>query len=196
MKGVVRLPPSFTSLYRLLLRASSASVLQKPSATRSLRALWRPTFEHAAQVICALQHNTENPTERDKLRTWLDIWERRMDNTLSLLTTSAQSRGLPHQLTRNLSWLRKAHVNWVKDRYYGHKQPWKPQLPVSSPEYKLKSLVPETTRANNQLAKNRRYRQFDEKSWDALGEVVRMAEGHHQISLGRAWLKRWSQERI
>ncbi|KAH7906627.1 hypothetical protein BJ138DRAFT_1015906 [Hygrophoropsis aurantiaca] len=189
------LPQSFTSLYRLLLRTSSVSVLHKPSASRRLRALWRPTFEHAAQVIRTLQNGSENPGEQEQLQIWLRIWEQRMDNTLSLLATSAQSRGLPHQLTRNLSWLRKSHATWVKDRYYAHK-PWKPQLPETSPEYERKPIVPKTSKAQDIQTKNRRFRLFDEKSWDAFGEVVRMAEGRHQISLGRIRLKRWSHDRI
>jgi hypothetical protein len=40
-------------------------------------------------------------------------------------------------------------------------------------------------RAKNKAEKMQRQAAFDESGWGALGEVIRMAEGRHGISLGR-----------
>jgi hypothetical protein len=73
---VLRLPPTFTSLYRLLLRATSASVLHHTSATRGLRQLWRPTFREASKVFRRLNDESCEKTEREKSLEWLRVWER------------------------------------------------------------------------------------------------------------------------
>ena len=73
-----RLPATFTSLYRLFLRASSASVLHHTVATRNLRRLWRPTFDGAATVAKRL-HVSQDVTERSRLRDWLNTWEKRSE---------------------------------------------------------------------------------------------------------------------
>lgn len=79
MSNLVRdqLPPTFRSLYRLVLRATSASVLHHTAATRSLRALWKPTFHGATDVIRRLQSGAADVAEQQKLENWLMIWERR-----------------------------------------------------------------------------------------------------------------------
>ena len=66
------LPPAFTSLYRLFLRAVKSSVLQNPAHTRHLRSLYRPTFEQAVKVIRELENGH---TEQEPLRKWLDDWQ-------------------------------------------------------------------------------------------------------------------------
>jgi hypothetical protein len=63
---------------------------------------------------------------------------------------------------------------------------WKPQLDPSSPEYLPKPIVAQTQKLRNKEEKKKRQEGFDRNAWGALGEVVRMAEGRHQISLGRA----------
>ena len=70
-----RLPPSFTSVYRLLLRASSAAVLHHKSATRYVRTLWKPTFREAATVTLRLQNPTLGAAEKAQLEKWLGLWE-------------------------------------------------------------------------------------------------------------------------
>ncbi len=70
-----RLPPSFTSVYRLLLRTSSAAVLDHKAATRYVRTLWKPTFREAATVILRLQNPTLATAEKAQLERWLCLWE-------------------------------------------------------------------------------------------------------------------------
>lgn len=70
-----KLPSSFTSLYRLFIRASSASALHHRAATRNLRKLWKPTFREAAVVIHKLQSPTLEISERERLEKWRSVWE-------------------------------------------------------------------------------------------------------------------------
>jgi hypothetical protein len=70
-----RLPPSFTSVYRLLLRTSSAAVLHHKTATRYVRTLWKPTFREAATIILRLHNPTLGAAEKEKLERWLCLWE-------------------------------------------------------------------------------------------------------------------------
>jgi hypothetical protein len=79
-----RLPPTFTSLYRLVLRATSASVLHHTSATRGLRQLWRPTFQEASKVIRQLNDEFCEKAEREKSLEWLRVWERQSLYLVSL----------------------------------------------------------------------------------------------------------------
>lgn len=74
-----RLPPTFTSLYRLFIRTSSASVLHQKRATRNLRRLWRPTFDGAASAIHQLQDEKIDPTTRNSLQNWLEVWNHRSE---------------------------------------------------------------------------------------------------------------------
>lgn len=75
MGAAQRLPPSFTSAYRLFLRASSASVLHHRAATRYVRTLWKPTFREAAVVIHKLQSPTLGIPEKEQLEKWRCLWE-------------------------------------------------------------------------------------------------------------------------
>lgn len=70
-----RLPPSFTSVYRLLLRASTAAVLNHKAATRYARTLWKPSFREAATITLRLQNPTLGATEKAKLERWLCLWQ-------------------------------------------------------------------------------------------------------------------------
>jgi hypothetical protein len=72
---VPKLPSSFTTLYRLFLRASSASVLHHRAATGYVRTLWKPTFREAAVVTLKLQSQTLETPEREKLEKWRSRWE-------------------------------------------------------------------------------------------------------------------------
>lgn len=71
------LPSTFKALYRLVLRASSASVLHQPTAKRNLFKLWRPTFDEAAQVIRNLQSHELNLVERREHEELLASLQRR-----------------------------------------------------------------------------------------------------------------------
>ena len=73
------LPSGFTSLYRIFLRATSASVLHHGPANRSLRRLYRPSFEKAANAIRKLENlQTEgNAVEAQRIEKWLKIFDER-----------------------------------------------------------------------------------------------------------------------
>jgi hypothetical protein len=79
---VMRLPPTFTSLYRLFLRTSSAAV-QNRSASHNLRRLWRPTFQIASEVVTRLDDPSLPQDQQEELRKWLEIWEHRSAHLLS-----------------------------------------------------------------------------------------------------------------
>lgn len=72
-----RLSPTFTSLYRLFLRTTSASVLHHTAAKRNLRRLWRPTFDNAVQVTKRLENGPKDVTARKELEIWLEVWNNR-----------------------------------------------------------------------------------------------------------------------
>jgi hypothetical protein len=69
------LPPSFTSLYRVLLRTTSAAVLNHKAATRYVRTLWKPPFREAAAIVHRLQNPTLGTAEKAQLERWLFLWE-------------------------------------------------------------------------------------------------------------------------
>ena len=119
---MVQLPPEFKSLYRLFLRTASATVLHHPQATRNLRLLWRPAFDAAARVTNQYNDPRTDTAQRTLQGKWLKGWDQRskfyaktyvlfnkiihvVDNTLAMLYNSSQSRGLSHNLTRNLAHL-------------------------------------------------------------------------------------------
>ncbi len=83
--GAHKLPPSFTSLYRLFLRVSSASVLHHRAATRYVRTLWKPTFREAAVVIHELQSPTLGISEKEKLERWRSLWELSSESHVDIL---------------------------------------------------------------------------------------------------------------
>jgi hypothetical protein len=95
-----------------------------------------------------------------------------VDRTLSLLITSAQSRGLSHKLTRNLSFLHFGFQKYQEDTRYGTIRYWDPHQQQYKPAREA--------RLSQQAAEN-----FDGQSWGALEETARMAEGKSGLSLGR-----------
>ena len=184
-----KLPPSFTSLYRLFLRTSSAAVLHHGAATRHVRTLWKPTFREAAVVVHKLQSPTLGTSEKEQLEKWHSRWESSsecqvgtlfrptmlifvVDRTLSLLITSAQSRGLANKLTRNLAFLHFEFHKYQVSTRYGPWQFWDPR----KREYKpARQARPSRTTAER----------FDGQSWGALEETARMAEEKSGLMLGR-----------
>lgn len=103
-----------------------------------------------------------------------DILFNQVDNTLSLLCASASSRGLPHDVTRNLASLQRRHNHWATDKYNRPSQAWNPSLPLT--EYREPKKLKKRAGDNSKL---------DEQAWNALGDVVRMAEGRDGLTLGR-----------
>ncbi|KAJ6593212.1 hypothetical protein B0H19DRAFT_14565 [Mycena capillaripes] len=176
------LPPSFTSLYRLFLRTTAASVLHQNKSTKSLRKLWRPAFEDAARVTLQLQSSSLSTAHRNDLEIWLQTWHLRIDNTLALLYTSCKTRGLAHRLTRNLALLTRGEQSRINSIRLPQ---WKPSLPSEAAEYQRSFQDPN-------LAINRKREAEAALAWNALEEVVRMAEGRNELSLGKIALKRSS----
>ncbi|KAF8058747.1 hypothetical protein FPV67DRAFT_516028 [Lyophyllum atratum] len=180
-----RLPQSFTSLYRLCLRASSASVLHHRVASANLRRLLRPAFDAAADVTKRLQDAPQNPVEQAELKAWLNTWERRMDNTLALLYTSSQSRGLSHKLTRNLGFLVLAeHQRLVK---HHPQKAWEPQ--IRSPHAPPKPLDP------RKEERKKRLEEFVANAWAPISRVVKLAEGRDGVTMGRISFATMSRRR-
>ncbi|EIN06401.1 hypothetical protein PUNSTDRAFT_105383 [Punctularia strigosozonata HHB-11173 SS5] len=176
-----RLPPTFRSLYRLLLRTASAAVLHQPTSARALRRLYRAPFEEAASVL----RRPSPPSDADAA--WMRTFEARMDNTLSLLYSSARSHGLGHQLTRNLTVLsRLEHHRAVQNRRAAIAllPRWNPRLAPNSLEY-TPHPPPRDKRTENKEAKRARHRLMDDEVWSAFGEAVRLAEGRAGVILGR-----------
>jgi hypothetical protein len=198
-----QLPPSFTSFYRLFLRATSAAVLNHPKSTRALRRVWRPTFHGAAEVIHRLQSCSQRSPEHKNLESWLKLWNTRsmcfcklfikpgltlvssVDSTLNLLYSSSQTRGLSHELTTNIARFQSNHLTWAHYHFYSVTSTWKPNMKPTNPAY----LPMDTTKVKEKdRAKDKRRQRhvaFERNAWGALGEVVRMAEGRDGVSLGR-----------
>ncbi|KAJ7579008.1 hypothetical protein C8J56DRAFT_796553 [Mycena floridula] len=173
------LPPTFTSLYRLLLRTASASVLHHQAAKINLRRLYRPTFEDAAQVVRRLEQKPGDPV----LENWLKLWNERMDNTLALLYTSSQSRGLPHRLTRNLSLLSWGEYHRLSTELLPR---WNSQRTPS--HYEI-PLPPNSEEGITKAQDQERWDAVDRCQWNAFSDVLRMAEGQGGLVFGTARIK-------
>ncbi|KAA1470506.1 hypothetical protein DENSPDRAFT_879758 [Dentipellis sp. KUC8613] len=170
-------PSSFRSAYRLFLRAVSASVLHNKHAKRDLIRIWRPSFHDAAKVICKRDDRSLSAAERQRCEQWVDHWGQNLDNTMEFLLSSANSGGLAHKVTRNLSQLHFGYYRWVKDSLF------RPILWDPSPESHANKKP--TLRADNRAEKKKRRMRFDEEGFGALEETVRMAEATSGLLLGR-----------
>ncbi|KAF5354873.1 hypothetical protein D9756_005562 [Leucocoprinus leucothites] len=185
------LPTDFRSFYRLFRRACSASVLHRNAQSVALRNLYRTTFRRAGLIYMHAQNKSAKDGEKtEKKKAWLDIWNKRMDNTLSLLYNSSHTRGLPHQITKFLG-----HFIYVqRRRHYESKNKgltWNGQLPPNSPQYQ----PPQPTKPGK-IAKQERKQllsTFEQEALGPLREVVRMAEGRDEISFGN--LKNYTRVR-
>jgi hypothetical protein len=185
------LPPSFTSLYRLLLRTTSAAVLNHKAATRYVRTLWKPLSAKLLRLSTDFRIPTLGTAEKAQLERWLclvgieqcvpkkfahrvDPQTCLVDNTLSLLSTSAQSRGLAHKLTRNLAFLNFGFLRYHANHHYNATRPW-------DPHWQQQQYKPAREARPSQIKAEK----FDSQCWGALEETARMAEGKSRLSLGR-----------
>ncbi|KAH8110458.1 hypothetical protein DFH11DRAFT_1514227 [Phellopilus nigrolimitatus] len=180
---MITLPPEFTSLYRLFLRGTSASVLHHGPATRGLRRLYRPSFEAAAQSMKRIQAREIDPIEKEKIRIWLGEFDERINNTLAFLHNSSLSRGLAHRLIYRLSFLQRSNYGWSMKRYLYPSGTWNPQLPPDSEVYKIR-VQREGSREANKERKKMAQQNIDDSAWGALEEVVKMAEGRDGLVMG------------
>lgn len=110
-----------------------------------------------------------------------------MDNTLSLLYTSSQSRGLPHKITKNLSYLVSSYGELLSRERY---EVWNPNLPPNDLAYDAMVSTPAKLRESKARGKAEMRKVMDRKGWAALAEVIKLAEGRDGILLGRITEKR------
>jgi hypothetical protein len=94
-----------------------------------------------------------------------------VDNTLALLYNSGKSRGLAHQLTRNLSKLVQAEKKRVQVKETQYKT-WDAQSPPSAKDVEKR-------------AKDAKKKKGQADRFAMLDEIIHMAEGRDRISLGR-----------
>ena len=99
-----------------------------------------------------------------------------MDGTLALLYSSATSRGLPHKLTRNLSFL---FLSEYKEST--RVRSWQPRN-----TYPVGGRIVDAKKAE----KRRVDEEFQQKTRDMVRQVVKLAEARDDISLGRVKLRR------
>lgn len=106
-----------------------------------------------------------------------------VDNTLTLLYCSAVAKGLPHQVTRNLSKLvrvNKAKMDPPPYRLDGGV--WNGTLPPNHEAYKPGHVK---TKRRNKPARQREKDLLSDRSPFLLNEIIGMAEGFGGVSLGR-----------
>lgn len=132
---------------------------------------------------------------------FLNVNTRLVDQTLSFLATSLTSRGLPHNITRALSFLNYGYHSWNTEKLYGRSQAWNP-----SPEnYKnVHEQLQQIQRAEI-IAKRKAERRaqgegmdsvaqvgkkWEGEGWGALEEVARMAEGTTGVFMGRVQVRK------
>ena len=111
-----------------------------------------------------------------------------VDNTLTLLSISARTRGLSHRMTRNLSHLASAYD--LNGNHNPDEPPllcWRPDLPPDSPQYIPRSIEhPGLHRPMTKRAQDMDLRiKLNKEVWSAFGEVIELAEARDGLSLGR-----------
>lgn len=104
-----------------------------------------------------------------------------VDGTLSILCNAAQSRGLSHRITRNMALLSGAHLDIHHD-IGGVFSSWNPSHERGSQEYQIPT--PGSKRYLRQIERQK-WRPVGEAALDTFSEVIRMAEGNDNVSLGR-----------
>ncbi|KAF6761156.1 hypothetical protein DFP72DRAFT_32739 [Ephemerocybe angulata] len=172
------LSTTFRSVYRLFLRACSTAVLHQPRATGRLRRLWRPVFDGAAVMIRRHERETD-AASKARIEKWMSTWNSRVDETLELLYTSSKSRGLPHEVTKNLVklYVSQERNQWRIEASY---PVWNPKL---DPIKQAKTLE----KAREKLLESQA---SVKKGMDALSEVIALAEARDGLSLGRVIVRR------
>jgi len=95
-----------------------------------------------------------------------------VDNMLALLYNSSKSRGLAHQLTRNLSKLIQAEKKCVQVKEMQYRT-WDAQSP------------PRSAKDTEKGAKDAKKKKGQADQFAMLDEIIHMAEGRDRILLGR-----------
>lgn len=194
-----RLPASFRSLYRLFLRTSTASVLHHPVARVNLRQRWRPIFNQGAEMTLDVAYPPDTQSSEwvhsrlaclqewnDRSKSFTTQYQRMLsrliisplvDRTLGLLYSSCKSRGLPHQLTRNLSYFVTTQRQLIIAELR-KAQPWQPHRTYPT------TPLPYTKKALAAMEKKEAQHRFRCNTDLAINEVLRLAEGQGKLSLG------------
>jgi hypothetical protein len=111
-----------------------------------------------------------------------------VDSTLDILYNSAISRGLPHQLTKNLAYIRETE--------YARTVTGLAKLPKWQPQDTSIPQVPKPLYARQlrKIEEKREQAQFSDNALGALDEVIRMAEATAGLTLGRhkIIIRRWN----
>jgi hypothetical protein len=203
------LPAEFSFLYRLFLRASSATTLHNATSKRCLRRLYRPSFEAAATIIHRLQCLNETSGEAETLRRKLAIFDERgeysskcflmcvievvsysANNALAFMLSSSRSRGLPHDVMKQLTHLELTNYYWVTQHASHPKRIWDPQLPHNSEEYTLYPPTRYSRTAVKSFRKREEDFEFRNKMWGPLGEAIQMSQGRDNLICGKAQFNR------
>lgn len=99
-----------------------------------------------------------------------------------LLYSSAVARGIPHQVTRNLvKLIRTNEGNINPSPYRFERGVWDGTLPPDHPAYKPGHFKPSKTKSRKQKEKE----VLSDQSSRMLNELIGMAEGFGNVSLGR-----------
>ncbi|TFK71082.1 hypothetical protein BDN72DRAFT_838185 [Pluteus cervinus] len=112
---------------------------------------------------------------------------RTVDRTLGILYTSSQTRGHSHRLVRNLAYMMLSERQRVlEDHHRRRRRTWDGQQAADSEKY-----IPSVPSAKERRkdAQQRRWDAHRGQAWNAIGEVVRMAEGRDGVLLGRIVLE-------
>ena len=106
-----------------------------------------------------------------------------VDETLSVLTSAAQSRGLSHELTRNLASLAGTHLN-IHHNVNVMRGTWDNRVyPPSAPSAQR---VPEPgSKTYNKIIQRKEWKKVSDSALGAFSEVVKIAEAQQGLILGR-----------
>lgn len=100
-----------------------------------------------------------------------------------MLYNSSQSRGLSHNLTRNLAYL----VYSERKRLREYKlNVWNPREP--------RQLVTPSAKLERRREKKQLLERLKASAWGPLSQVVKLAEAKDGLTLGRVVLKGWKAQ--
>ncbi|KAH6910336.1 hypothetical protein BKA70DRAFT_1220953 [Coprinopsis sp. MPI-PUGE-AT-0042] len=136
---------------------------------------WLPPIMAQAPVLGECrdpQRGSPDATRKAAIAKSLELWNERMDQSLHFLYNASHSRGLAHEVTKNLSFL------------------------VHSEKLRQKNTEQHYPVWDEKTGEATGGQKFTDNSLGALGELVQMAESRGHMSLGRVILKRWIRSEI
>lgn len=183
------LPTHLRHLYRLSLRASSASVLYHPGASKNLRRLYRTVFDAAATLCLSTEwleafdsHGTSNHRSGQESVQFDSVFTHTVNSTLAFLYSSAVSRGSAHKYTRNRAFL--LHAQNISTRQKrNNARSWDSKRPQDA-EKRAQNLRFKMAKERSSGSRMADIEQNIQSNW-ALRQTQMMAEGMGSIILGR-----------